>query len=54
MNEGNGRKHRHFYIRKNKAYIIIAVIAVVAGLIGGFSASKIFAGGATNERPQPY
>ena len=39
------RKHKHFYITKNKAYIIIAVIAVVAGLVGGFGASKIFAGG---------
>lgn len=38
-------KHRHFYIDKRKAYVIIAVIAVVAGIIGGFSASKIFLGG---------
>lgn len=39
------RKHRHFYIWKYQAYIIIAVIAVIAGLVGGFGASKIFMGG---------
>lgn len=36
------RKHRHFYVRKYKAYIIMAAIAIAAGLIGGFSASKIY------------
>ena len=36
------QKHRHFYIFKWKAYIIIAVIAIIAGLVGGFGASKIF------------
>lgn len=39
------QKHNHFYIRKYKAYIIIAAIAIAAGLIGGFGASKIFMGG---------
>ena len=41
------KRHKHFYVRKYTAYIVIATIAIAAGLIGGFGATKIFMGGGT-------